>query len=1142
MAYRKSDDDLFSPFPTPKKEVLSPGPRREFVQPAPIRTPTLPTVNNNPVIGENLFLANTFPIHKNDNPLVKGLKGIGNFGTSLWAAPGEMLRKGVLQGSSLLQGNGLQSLPKNTSFTGDILPKGASNAIGNFQQSHPTLGNLAQMGIETATDPTTFIGSKTITELLKPKSQIDLVRTTLPDNPFSGAFNDVQSKPISKPKQTITLPKVNAQNVTQQAVEPIQPNLESLKPNLETTPFGDISKWDKNTYDTTINALKAENEDKLQQTIDYFTNYKSQGVEPGGLATDQFGDVVNRWGRISNNEPWYQDLYSKLGRKPNKSELKQLALEEARKDPSYIKNEQDIVELSKYATAQPSKIELPKLQVQKIEPLKVMAADIEKNTVGNLATQPSYSLSKVVGGNSTFGEPTIPGGVKEHGFGRNVRTDEGMNPAIRQDFTGDPATYTQLANKDTLAKAEARFNKGYEKSLDDWNSSLETFRADDVPLARLLANEAANRGDLATARKIIDDVSDKLTQAGQFGQAARILRQSSDPGSFMININKQFNKLNEQGRKAYGKNWNDIRLTDDEMTTLSKEWGELDEEGRIKLTENIYKRINDELPVSNMEKFDTWRRIAMLLNPKTHARNMIGNTIMAGARKLSDTIAAGLEKAAKIPKAERTKSVGWSRDKTLVDTVQTEWETAKPDLTHVTRWDLEQNMSLGNMDKRIFKNNALNAVDKFSKDTLNMEDNIFLERAYKDALGQFMDARNLRRATPEAREYAKRRAFEATFKQTNKIYEAIVKLKKGNGAISKAVDIAMPFTKTPTNIMYRAIDYSPIGLVKSLYTKGKNPSLVIEDLAKGMTGTGVTALGFMLASMGWARGEAKSSRNAESITNMSGDQPNSIITPLGSYTTDWAQPISVPFAMGVAAYEAMKKENPDLLSSIYDSTAAGINTVFNMTMMSNVQDLLGGGYGGVAEGLMALPSNYVSQAMPTLLGQFARTVDDTKRSTYDPDPKKKFANTFISKTPFASKTLLPKLDAFGNEQKQGNAFQQFLSPGYAKGKSNDPATTEVARLYKSTKDSTILPKIAPYTISENNQEIKLTAQQINELQKTMGNKNFNSITSLTKDPKYQNSDDSTKADMMSAAVRKNYNDAKIELLKKYYADAMKKRG
>jgi hypothetical protein len=577
------------------------------------------------------------------------------------------------------------------------------------------------------------------------------------------------------------------------------------------------------------------------------------------------------------------------------------------------------------------------------------------------------------------------------------------------------------------------------------------------------------------------------------------------------------------------------------MNALTKEWENLDEAGRDALTTKIENRIKAELPSSNMEKFDTWRRIAMLLNPKTHVRNMIGNTIMAGARKLSDTIAAGMEKAAKIPQAERTKSFGWSRDKDLVNTVQKEWETAKPDLTHVSRWDLE-NITLGGMDKRIYKNNVLNTLDRTSKDTLNMEDNIFLERAYKDALGQFMDARNLRRATPEARDYAQRRAFEATFKQTNKIYEAIVKLKKGNGAISKAVDIAMPFTKTPTNIMYRAIDYSPIGLVKSLYTKGKSPSLVIEDLAKGMTGTGVTALGFMLASMGWARGEAKSSMNAESITTMSGDQPNSIGTALGSYTVDWAQPISVPFAMGVAAYEALKKENPDILSSIYESTAAGINTVFNMTMMSNVQDLLGGGYGGVAEGLMALPSNYVSQAMPTLLGQFARTADDTKRSAYDPDPKKQFLNTFVAKTPFASKSLLPKLDAFGNEQKQGGTFQQFLSPGYAKGKSNDPATIEVARLYKSTKDSAILPKIAPYTTSSNNQEIKFTAQQVNEFQKVMGNKNFNSITTLTRDPKYQSSDDNTKADMMSATVRKNYNDTKTELLKKYYDDAIKKRG
>ncbi len=85
---------------------------------------------------------------------------------------------------------------------------------------------------------------------------------------------------------------------------------------------------------------------------------------------------------------------------------------------------------------------------------------------------PKTADSKIIGNN-----PFIPEGLKERGFSKNIRTDEYMNPQIRADFTGNPATYRQSANKETLAKAEARFGKGYEGALDEWNSSLDAFSA-----------------------------------------------------------------------------------------------------------------------------------------------------------------------------------------------------------------------------------------------------------------------------------------------------------------------------------------------------------------------------------------------------------------------------------------------------------------------------------------------------------------------------------------------------------------------------------------------------------------------------------------------------------------------------------------
>jgi hypothetical protein len=651
-------------------------------------------------------------------------------------------------------------------------------------------------------------------------------------------------------------------------------------------------------------------------------------------------------------------------------------------------------------------------------------------------------------------EPVIAEGFKERGFGRNVRTDANMKDEIRDSVTKDPLVYEQLGNKKTLESAQKRFNEGYEVALEKWNNSLssDSFRADDIPLARMLANEAVNRGEIAGSRKIIADVSEKLTQAGQFSQAARILRNAEDPGAFRVFVDRQLNKLNQQGKQQYGGKWPDIQLTDDEIKIINN-WNKSDSAGREQIMEDIYTRIQDQIPVSNLEKFDTWRRIAMLLNPKTHIRNTVGNAIMSVTRKTADTMAASLERVARLPEGQRTKSIGWSKDKNLVNTVNKEWESNKTDLMKSGRWDLE-NLKFGmlNRDKRIFNNNALDFLDNLSKDTLNFEDAVFMKRAYTDALGQYMSANKMTAVTDAAKNYARRRAWEATFRQANWLSDTIQGLKRKGGIIGKATDIAIPFSKTPANIMQRAVEYSPAGLIKALYSKakGKSANDVIEDLAKGMVGTGIASLGFLLASMGWARGEKESSKNAEAILSQLGEQAYSISTPLGSYTYDWAQPISVPFAMGVAVYESLEKsarksegeEGLDgftrALNAAQSAVTTGAETIFNLTMMQNIQDLLGGGYGSVSESLLSLPSDYISQAFPTLFGQGARTADDTKRSTYDPNQLKQMANTFIAKTPVASKTLQPNLDVFGREQSQSGGLprgiQQFLNPGYSKKK------------------------------------------------------------------------------------------------------------
>jgi len=716
--------------------------------------------------------------------------------------------------------------------------------------------------------------------------------------------------------------------------------------------------------------------------------------------------------------------------------------------------------------------------------------------------------------------------MRERGFSQNIRTDAAMNEDIRASFDENPEVYKQISNQKTLQEAQEIFNKGQAEAEADFYQSISSnsFRPADVPLAKMLAQQAAEQGDIGKARQILSSVAEKLTEAGQFSQAAKILREA-DPETFLMTMDKQLKKLNEQGRKKYGKKWKDVDLTSEEIEAI-KNIPKGDQQAYDGVWEQIGNRISKELHSSGIEKFNAWRRMAMLLNPKTHIRNVGGNVIMMGMRKAADTIGAALQKAF-VPAGQRTQSVGWSFNKDIVAKVNENWNTVKKDILGESRWEVGNLKSLGR-EKRIFKNPALQWLNEVSLKSLNWEDNIFTERAYKDALGQYLQANNMTEVTSEAIEYAKRRALEATFKQANMLADFINKAKKVPVA-GFFVEGAIPFTQTPANIIMRGIEYSPGGIIKALYDikAGKTAATVIEDLSKGLTGSAILALGFWLGSIGWAKVNRKRSDKAEALYQELGDQRYAINTPLGSYTFDWAQPFSIPLAMGIAAQEAIRdrKDGDTIIQAVIDGIAAGGDTIFNMTMLQNIREILGS-YGSPTEKIMGIPIDYLEQAIASVLGQTARTIDPVRRSTYDPSPTKQWWNTVKARIPGLSQTLEPALNIWGQEQSQGGALQQFISPGYFRARSDDPVTNEMARLYESVNDNDILPKTAPNNFTKDKVAYTLTPEQKTEFARIMGQKNYNDLARLFTSSEYKELTDEQRAKKVKRIVESNYDEAK----------------
>ena len=670
----------------------------------------------------------------------------------------------------------------------------------------------------------------------------------------------------------------------------------------------------------------------------------------------------------------------------------------------------------------------------------------------------------------------------------------------------------------------------------------------------------------------MSNAANKATESGQFGQAFRILRDA-DPQTFLMTFDKMLNKLNKEGLDTYGKKWNNVDLTPDELTMVGNiERG--NQESYDSAFEQIQARIANEMPATAMEKINAWRHMSMLLNGKSNIRNVGGNTIMMAMRKSSQRVSGVLQKVL-LPEADRTQAVLVSPEYKALATDH--FEANKKELLGGAN-KYNENISLNMPGKRVFKNNALESTSKFTYKLLELGDTPFFKNAYIDRLASYAQSKGIKdfyQLPQAAFDTAKLEAQQATYKDMSALSTYLNKVKNpgkdaslGKKAIGFATEAALPFTKTPLNIIKRGVQFSPVGIINGMHMwKSKGLAAAgIDELAKGLTGTGVLGLGYMLAKNGVLTGKVSNDADMKAYDSNTGHSPFSI---LGKFDYSWAQPFSIPLSVGVEIYNALKDNPKDsakmdsvvasndtgklqqmangAANAIIEGMNASGDTIFNMSLMQGVEKLIGG-QTGVMEGLAQLPQGYATQFIPALASQLAGTIDPLVRQPYvTGDKLGSLKSSVISKIPFASMSLPPKQTPFGEDMKKienpiGRAFSQFLSPGtITKNQNIDPAVdTELRRLNESEGLKTQFPTMTPNYIEKTltHPRITLTPDEATQYQRRVGQLTLSSFEKVMNKGSYINahasktkSTDEVKAGILSDMITKSKDLAKKEILK-----------
>lgn len=586
----------------------------------------------------------------------------------------------------------------------------------------------------------------------------------------------------------------------------------------------------------------------------------------------------------------------------------------------------------------------------------------------------------------------------------------------------------------------------------------------------------------------------------------------------------------------------------------------------LKLDE-VKKAIAQQLPVGVMDKLNAWRYMSMLGNLRTNVRNVLGNAFMMPMMFSRDVISSVMEQA--IPQDQRTRAIFATKESK--EFAKKDYEANLKEIVGANKYNMQTEIE---RERTIYKTKVLEWMRKKTFDMLEVGDDIFVEKHYVTQLAKFLTARGYDLNTitetqmEEARVFAIEEARKATFKDDSALATALNQLSrnKGNGkglakslgsATGLIVESVMPFKKTPINILKRGVEYSPIGLVtgvveslNNLRTGEFTTTELIDKVSAGLTGTGIALVGAWMYSMGFIEigYDEDETKRVYGYKNSLGRQTYSIRVGDDSYSIDWIAPAIMPFILGATIQKVMENDSElSLMDAMYAGALDIFDPIFELSMLQGVTDTLrsfgGSGTELVGEAINTMAANYISQYIPTIVGQLARTIDPIQRSTQADatGPLSKFVETtarkIANKVPFAGAMFnAPVIDVKGqpisaSENPFMRAFSNFVDPGRFKQANSVPEDTEIIRLYELTKDTNVLPRTAPKSFSAGGVTQRLGNDELSQFSTTMGELQYKLMGKFVSSLAYKRLTDDQRIEVLSGIYDHAYDEAKAEYLK-----------
>lgn len=734
-------------------------------------------------------------------------------------------------------------------------------------------------------------------------------------------------------------------------------------------------------------------------------------------------------------------------------------------------------------------------------------------------------------------------------MGAKAIPDEAVGDIQNMVLRGE-LSYDRVSDRASIDRAVKTIEmKGYQRALEEFSTQVRKglVSKDIATLGQQLLVNAANAGDGKATAELLSLYAQMETTAGQAVQAASILRKLA-PSDQLYAAQRVVIEL----EKTIQKNYKDLEITID--PALIEEFNrQTDQTGRDAVLDKIKDNVAAQVPATWQDKWNAWRYMAMLFNPRTHIRNIVGNVGFQPLRWTKDRVAAVIEAGASKAsggKLERTKS--FAANPALYKAAWADWTNVQDALSGNKYDDIRSDI---NSRRRIFKTLPLEAARKGNSAALEFEDAIFKRITYADALAGYLQANGVTaeqmqnntvdaQLLSRARDYAGKEALKATYQDRNAVSDFVSTRYQGKGRklVNSAIDAVLPFRRTPANILVRGLEYSPAGFLKAItydliqVKRGKMTGAeAIDHIAAGLTGSGLMALGAYLFAQGIVTSGGGDDEGQDAINDLTGVQNYALNLPGGgNVTLDWLAPEALPFFMGVELMDSMG-QGGNTAESIYTALKSISDPMLELSMLQSLNDMLDSisfSEGKLGELMASMLVSYFTQAIPTLGGQIERTAEDRRMTTYTdknlrlPTDIQYAIGRASARIPGWDYQQVPYIDAWGREEKNGTlpmrAMNNFLNPAYTSSMQVTDVDKEIQRLYSQTGDGSVVPERPQKYITVDGERVDLTGEQYVEYATKRGQTQFKLLEELLDSSLYRSLSDEEKSQAVSSVY--NYAD------------------